>query len=304
VPDRRAHRGPHPEDARLFAAEVHATLRQATGDLCWLLSRGYAGESSLKLVGDRYGLLARQRIAVARCACSDAAAADRQSRQVAPEALRGRPLWIDGYNVLTTIEAALGGGVLLFACDGALRDMASMHGSYRKVAETVPALELIGRTIADLGVTESIWYLDRPVSNSGRLKGIMEQLAAERGWAWRVDLVDDPDAVLTTAVGAAVELPPQLDAACGAGVSPAEAAGTAAPQGAIVATADSAILDHCDAWLNLARETVERHVPGANIVDLCSAWDSSTPPLSDDELTAAAAEILMELDRREADAAH
>ena len=82
MPDRRAHRGPHPEDARLFAAEVHPALRRATGDLCWLLSRGYARESSLKLVGDRYGLLARQRIAVARCACSDEAAADRQSRQV------------------------------------------------------------------------------------------------------------------------------------------------------------------------------------------------------------------------------
>ena len=99
--------------------------------------------------------------------------------------------------MLTTIEAALGGGVLLVACDGTFRDMASMHGSYRKVAETLPALELLGRMIADLGVTESVWYLDRPVSNSGRLKGIMEQLAAERGWAWRVELVDDPDAVLT-----------------------------------------------------------------------------------------------------------
>ena len=336
MPDRRAHRGPHPEDARLFAAEVHATLRQATGDLCWLMSRGYAHESSLKLVGDRYGLVSRQRIAVARCACSNESAADRQSRQVAPEALRGRPLWIDGYNVLTTIEAALGGGVLLLARDGALRDMASMHGSYRKVAETLPALDLLGRTIADLGVTESLWYLDRPVSNSGRLKGIMEQLAADRGWAWRVDLVDDPDAVLIEtarasvgaavepdrvgaavepdrvgaaveadsvgaavegdSVGAAVVLPPQKDDA------PDRAAVQLPPQrpDIVVASADSAILDHCDAWLNLARETVERHVPGANVVDLYSTQEPGTPPLSDDELTAAAAEIFLELDRREA----
>ena len=38
--------------------------------------------------------------------------------------------------MLTTIEAALAGGVILAARDGAYRDMASMHGSYRKVAET------------------------------------------------------------------------------------------------------------------------------------------------------------------------
>ena len=84
--------------------------------------------------------------------------------------------------MLTTVEAALAGGVLLAARDGTYRDMASMHGSYRKVAETGPALELIGRTASELGVSECLWYLDRPVSNSGRLKTLMEELAAARGW--------------------------------------------------------------------------------------------------------------------------
>ena len=40
-----------------------------------------------------------------------------------------------------------------------------------------------------------------------------------------------------------------------------------APQ-AVVATADSGILDRCGPWLNLARETVDRHVPGAQVVRL------------------------------------
>ena len=71
------------------------------------------------------------------------------------EQLRGAALWLDGYNVLTTIEAALAGGVILAARDGTYRDMASMHGSYRKVAETLPALELLGRTIAALSAWRS-----------------------------------------------------------------------------------------------------------------------------------------------------
>ncbi len=58
MPDRRKHRGPHPEDRRLFAPEALPRLRAAAGDLSWLLSRGYAPESSLKLVGDRYALAA------------------------------------------------------------------------------------------------------------------------------------------------------------------------------------------------------------------------------------------------------
>jgi hypothetical protein len=237
VPDRRTHRGPHPEDARLFAAETHSKLSQAVDDMCWLLSRGYAPHSSLKLVGDRYALVARQRIAVARCSCSDDNAERRLIHEAPAQSLSGRPLKLDGYNVLTTIEAALSGGVILAARDRAYRDMASMHGSYRKVSETLPALELLGAELADLSVAESIWYLDRPVSNSGRLKTLMEELAWKKRWPWRIELASNPDDLLAES-----------------------------PE--IIVTADSVILDRCSAWYNLARQIITRHVQQAWIVDL------------------------------------
>src|SRR3954469_22971836 len=107
MPDRRAHRGKHPEDAKLFDASQHESLRAATHDLSWLLSRDYAQPSAVKIVGDRYRLNERQRMAVNRASCSDASRAKRRSSEVSAEALRDRPVEIDGYNVLTTIEAAL-----------------------------------------------------------------------------------------------------------------------------------------------------------------------------------------------------
>lgn len=237
MPDQRRHRGPHPDDLRLFAADALPALHTAVAELAWLLTRGYPQQSSLKLVGDRHALESRQRLAVSRCTCGDADVARRQQRQVAPQSLAGCRIELDGYNVLTTIEAALSGGVLLLARDGALRDMASMHGSYRKVDETLPALELIGQTLAGFGASEALWLLDRPVSNSARLKKIIEDLAGQRGWTWQVELARDPDADLI-----------QSDA--------------------IVATADSGILDLCGTWFNLARETVERHVRGAWVLAL------------------------------------
>ena len=237
MPDQRRHRGPHPDDARLFGPAALPVLQTAAADLCWLLSRGYPQASSVKLVGDRHLLDARQRLAVARCACSDEAAARRRQRQVPRESLDGATLHIDGYNVLTTIEAALSGGVLLLARDGALRDMASMHGSYRKVEETTPALRLIGQTLADFHVAEALWLLDRPVSNSGRLKTIIEELAAEHGWQWRVELVHNPDLEL-------------------------------AQSEEIIATADSGILDLCGRWFNLVQETVRTRITGARVLDL------------------------------------
>lgn len=237
MPDSRAHRGPHPQDAELFAPACLPRLRAAAADLCWLLSREYASPSALKLVGDRYMLTARQRLAVARAACADHARIGRAARCLPPHAAAGRPLIIDGYNVLTTIEAALAGGVVIIARDSCLRDLASMHGTWRKVAETEQAIALVGQTLAALGVCECCWLLDRPVSNSGRLKARLLAAAAQHHWPWQVELVFSPDTELTKSSD-------------------------------LVATADSAVLDRCGTWLNLARHIVDTTIPQTWVVDL------------------------------------
>lgn len=236
MPDRRTHRGPHPEDIGLFAVECLPAIRQAAGDLAWLLDRGYAPQSSLKLVGDRFELAARQRAAIARSVCSEWSRRRRRAARVDPEEVAGHAIWIDGYNLLTTVEAALAGAVVLVGREGAARDMASMHGSFRKVMETRPALEHIGSTLAALRPAGCRWLLDQPVSNSGRLKQMILAAAGEHGWPWSVELVPNPDPIL-------------------------------AESAEIVATADSAILDRCRRWLNLARRVIEEHVPGAWIID-------------------------------------
>lgn len=236
VSDRRQHRGPHPDDRRLFAEERRADLKSATEDLSILLSKDYALLSALKLVGDRYALTQRQRLAVRRSACSDQQMVSRRGRMLPAERLRGTNLAIDGFNLLTTIEAALSGGVLLLGRDGCLRDLASMHGSYRRVQETPAALELIGALIESLNVTQVLWYLDRPVSNSGRLRTLLEQLAQQHHWPWEVQLVADPDLPLKATQD-------------------------------VVVSADAAILDTCPRWFNGALAVVERSIPNAWIID-------------------------------------
>jgi hypothetical protein len=237
VPDSRKHRGPHPQDEQWFAPEVEPVLDRAVGDLCWLLTQGYPLTASLKLVGDRFQLTERQRIAVMRCSCSDADRRNRQRHQSAWTDLDGQTVDLDGFNVLTTVEAALAGGVLLLGRDGCLRDMASMHGSFRRVEETRPAVECVGTVIRDLRVASARWFLDRPVSNSGRLAGILRQSAQQNGWPWHAELIDDVDGLLARS-----------------------------PH--VVASADGAILDRCSRWCNLAREVVHRQVADARILRL------------------------------------
>jgi hypothetical protein len=213
------------------------TLRRAVAELGWLLERGYAQASACKLVGDRHRLHKRQRIAVVRCACANTAARRRAARRIGAGDLRGRAVAIDGFNVLITVEAALSGGVVLRGADRVVRDLASVHGSYRRVAVTHDALDRITAALRDSGVHAVTWLLDRPVSNSARLAQTIETLSPPEIETWTVELPFDADAVLRKTQ-------------------------------CVVATSDSAVLDECGPWIDLGAEVIERSIPSAWIVDL------------------------------------
>jgi hypothetical protein len=193
-PDRRKHRGPHPDDSGLFSDDVTPILREAGSHLSWLLSRGYTIRSSLKLVGDRY-------------------------------------------NVIVSVEAAIAGGVLLLCQDETIRDLASVHGSYRKVEETTLAVRLIGNELETTAPETTVWLIDRPVSNSGRLAEIIRTEATRRGAPWSVELVTNPDRILKSS-----EM--------------------------VAATSDSAVIDQTSRWLNLTRNVINTYIPEAWIIDL------------------------------------
>ena len=231
------HRGADPEDERSFGEGRLAALRQAVSDLCWLLDHGYGIASATELVGDRYHLSRRQRIAIARCACSREAKERRAQHCVAASELQGQELWLDGFNVLTAVETALGGGVILIGRDGCCRDVAGIYSRYHKVAETVPALRAIGQFASQWAIARCHWWLDSPVDNCGRLKEIIQEVAFEAEWPWEVELVMNPDRVLSAT-------------------------------DRIVSSSDHVILDRCQRWFNLTRHVIADRVPQARIVDL------------------------------------
>jgi hypothetical protein len=123
--------------------------------------------------------------------------------------------------------------VVLGGRDGCYRDLASVHGTYRKVEETQVALELAARWLTARGIGPCTWLLDAPVSNSGRLAAMIRAAHAE----WSAEVVADPDAML---------------------IQPGE----------VVATSDAGILDRCAEWVGLARALVDVAIPGAFVVYL------------------------------------
>jgi hypothetical protein len=233
----QTHRGPAPQDERLFAVRQLAKLRGAADELCWLLDRGYALRSALELVGNRHTLTARQRMAVSRYACAHDAAQHRQALQVQPAQLQGQELWLDGFNVLTVLESALAGAIVLLGRDGCCRDIAGIHRRHRRTQETIPVVRMVGEMAAAWGVSRCRWWLDQPVSNSGRLKTLIREVAADAGWTMDVDLTFSPDHVLSHTEH-------------------------------VIATSDGIVLDRCQRWVNLTRWIIAERIPQARLLEL------------------------------------
>jgi hypothetical protein len=240
VTNRRRHRGRAPNDEHLFGDQALAPMREAVGDLSWLLARGYTPTSALKLVGDRYELRERQRKAVLRAACTDAERSARIASRVDIADVRGRDVALDGFNCIITIEAAMSGGAVLVGRDGAHRDMSSVHGSYRTVDETAAAVLAVGELLAAHAPASVTWFLDRPVSNSGRLRKAITDAAEEAGWNHVAELDNDPDRRLVER------------------------------EDWVVATSDAWILDHCVAWVDIPGTVIAGGLDAPWIVDLRS----------------------------------
>jgi hypothetical protein len=135
------------------------------------------------------------------------------------------------------LESALAGGLVLLCRDGCCRDIAGIHRRYRKVTETIPVLRLVGEAASAWGVSRCRWYLDKPVSNSGRLKGLILDVATETGWKMDVELTFSPDHVLS-----------HTDQ--------------------VIATSDGIVLDRCQRWVNLVRLIIAERIPQAWLLDL------------------------------------
>lgn len=237
MPDIRKHRGAHPEDRKLFGNDQLIASRAAVEELSWLLTRDYSMKSAVKLVGDRHALTDRQRLAISRAACSDQSKARRAGTQIEIGELQATDLIIDGFNLIITIEAALSGGVLFLGRDGCIRDLSSVHGSYRSVNETAGAIRLIGESLAALKPRSVAWLLDRPVSNSGRLARLIRDAATQNAWPWTIETAFNPDREIISSARTVI-------------------------------SSDGPLLDQVDRWTNFGRHLIEKRLDARWLIDL------------------------------------
>ena len=224
--EHQAKRGYLPSDAKEFGESSLHVLRRAAEEVYYLINRGYPITNVTRFVGNHYLLSERQRLALARSISPEERIISRKAREV--KDIAGRTIYIDGFNLIIGLEIAFSGSILFRCMDGTVRDLAGLRGTYRLIPETDAAVEALMTSLEELQVEKAVIYLDKPVSNSGRLKQKILSYAADAHFDTEVVIEDAVDHELK--------------------------------QKELVATGDAIILDECDQWFNLAGYVISRRI--------------------------------------------
>lgn len=232
-------RGFVPTDEKEFNQNSMLILRKAQRDILFLIERGYPIKSASTFVGNHYLLSERQRLAVVRATTPKNTVEMRQKKQIKGE-MKGKKVLIDGLNLIITLEVALSQTTLICCMDGTIRDLAGLRGTYRLIDKTDEAIKLIGHKLMELKIEEAVFFLDSPVSNTGRLKQRIYDVLTDFPFKTTVELVNNADVLIEKQEH--------------------------------VISSDAIVLNKCISWINLAAEIVQEKIPQANCIDLSGSY--------------------------------
>jgi hypothetical protein len=145
------------------------------------VDRGYPGDSAVRYVSDHHRLPDEQRFVLRRTVAPKEVARRRMEKTVGLPTLRGKAVFVDGYNVLITTESLLAGFPVYLCDDGFLRDIRGIFRSYRPSQDTSSALLKILNLLAEAGPAKVVVLLDQQMSGSGEMAGKNRILMADLG---------------------------------------------------------------------------------------------------------------------------
>ncbi len=219
-----AKRGYVPEDDKNFSESAIETMRMASRHIRYLINEGYDLKQSSTFVGNHYVLSERQRLALMRSVATDRQLKERKAKE--KSGIAGEEVWIDGFNTVITLEVMISKSILFSCADGTIRDLAALRGTYRIIPETEQAVRILIEALTEMEAGAVHILLDQPVSNSGRLKTLIAEVAEDYSITPDIQILKEVDKTLWDKEN--------------------------------VITSDSIILDHCKSWVNLMRRCAEK----------------------------------------------
>lgn len=217
-------RGYVPEDEKFFSDKSMTILKKASDDIRYLINNGYQIKNASVFVGNHYNLSERQRLALVRSVSSQEQLSKRKRNKI--EVLENDSVvYIDGFNTIITLEVAFSDSPIFLCMDNTVRDLAGLRGTYRIIDKTESAVIAIGKTLKKHNIKKAVFYLDAPVSNSGRLGQKIKDSLSDYPFETEIIVINEVDHELKKLEN--------------------------------VISSDAIILDNCKSWYNLVYEILK-----------------------------------------------
>ena len=178
-------RGYLPEYEKWFKKDIE-TLHNAFSDWNYLINRGYKNKSATQFIMQRYSLSEKQRLFLARTIATKEDINARLAKTTLD--VRDKEVYVDGFNAIIILEAIVCQSPVFICQDYAVRDVSDIKGNYHIICATEPAIKLLLGTLEELGVRKVHIHLDKPISNSIRLKCFIEKIYKENGYTFALDI--------------------------------------------------------------------------------------------------------------------
>ena len=221
-------------DEKEFTSNNLNKLYMASEDLLYLLNRGYKIKGASTFIGNHYLLSERQRLSLVRGISKATDIKLRKEKEI-NEFSEVKVINIDGFNTIITLEVALSNSLIIKSMDETIRDLAGLRGTYSIIDKTEIAIKLIADFLLKYKIKKAIFYLDKPVSNSGRLKMKIIEIFQDTELEIEVLNIENVDSILKSKEN--------------------------------VVSSDAIILDNCISWINLNRYIIEEKVQNFNCID-------------------------------------
>lgn len=130
-------------------------------------------------MGNRYNLPEASRQILRRGVFNPALAVKRRQKLWLTPNLAGRPLALDGHNVLITVESAWRGIPVMAADDGFIRDIGQVSRRFRSTSLTEKVLQDISCYLGSHLLGPVLFWYDEPMSHSGELAAATRRILQE-----------------------------------------------------------------------------------------------------------------------------
>ena len=110
---KESRRGFDENDKRWFSQKELSILTKAKEEVEWLINREYKLDPVVTFISNRYQFSNRQRDCIKRVVCTNEQKEIRKSKVLSIDKLSEGTIYIDGFNLIITLEVALSKGTLI-----------------------------------------------------------------------------------------------------------------------------------------------------------------------------------------------